>query len=137
MLRFVSLLLMSLLVFGNVNLVQAEEEAAPANTTQYIYLSPAFLVNYGSKGPLRYLRCEIALKVSSMDASIKVDQHKPYLRNDLVLLLSAQEPSSINTPEGREKLRKEALDAVRGRLMQLEGTPYVNDLYFSNFVVQN
>ncbi|MCA6059109.1 MULTISPECIES: flagellar basal body-associated FliL family protein [Thalassolituus] len=122
---------------GISQVVQAEEETAVANQTKYIHLEPAFVVNYGSTGRMKYLRTEIALKVSGNEAAAAVSQHKPYIRNNLVMLLSAQESETMNSSQGRESLRKVALDEVRALMVQLEGSPLIDDLYFSNFVVQN
>lgn len=113
------------------------EAEASGPQTRYIYLEPAFVVNYGSTGRMKYLRTEVALKVSTSEAAGKVSEHKPYIRNNLVLMFSAQEPEIMNSSQGREQLRKLALDEVRALMEQLEGMPYIDDLYFSNFVVQN
>ncbi len=119
-----------------VSVVRAED-APIATETKYLHLEPAFVVNYGSTGRMKYLRTEIALKVSGTDAAAAVSQHKPYIRNNLVMLLSAQEAETMNSSQGRESLRKVALDEVRALMVKLEGSPLVDDLFFSNFVVQN
>ena len=117
-----------------VSVVRAED-APIATETKYLHLEPAFVVNYGSTGRMKYLRTEIALKVSGNDAAAAVSQHKPYIRNNLVMLLSAQEAETMNSSQGRESLRKVALDEVRALMVKLEGSPLVDDLFFSNFVV--
>ncbi|WP_221793453.1 flagellar basal body-associated FliL family protein [Oceanobacter mangrovi] len=114
-----------------------EEGGAAASGVQYIYFEPAFVINFGSEGRMRYLRTEIALLVGSADAAAKVSQHKPSLRNALVFMLSAQEPETVNTSQGREMIRKQALEAVRQTMVRLEGMAYVDDLFFNTFVVQN
>ena len=116
-------------------LVRAEDP--PPSATQYIYLEPAIVVNYGRSGRMKYLRTEVALKVTSGEAAANVSHHKPYIRNNLVLLFSAQDADTMNSSQGREALRKVALDEVRALMVKLEGMPYIDDLFFSNFVVQN
>lgn len=123
-------LLLMILGFGSIYML-------PAQASQYVYLSPPFTVNFGTVGKLKYLRTEIALKVESEEAAAKINAHKPYLRNDLILLFSAQEPDVINSPEGRESLRNIALDNLRARMLELEDELVIDALYFSNFVVQN
>ena len=117
----------------------ASKEKAPAVVAgpQYVYLQPAFTVNFGSAGRLKYLRTEIAVKVNSTEAAAKVNANMPYLRSDLILLLSGLETDGVNTPQGREFMRKQALDKLRGRLQELTEEPCIEELYFSNFVVQN
>ncbi len=104
---------------------------------RYIHLEPAFVLNYGSTGRMKYLRTEVALLVRSPEAASQVSRHRPYIRNNLVMLMSAQEPDIMNTAEGRESLRQVALDEVRALMLVLEGNEYVEELYFNNFVVQN
>lgn len=125
------------LVLGWPLLAWAEGEAPAGPQIQYIYFEPAFVVNYGSTGRMKYLRTDVALKVSSVDAAEKVSQHKPYIRNNLVMLFSAQEAEVMNSSQGRENLRRTALDEVRALMTQLEGLPCVDEVYFNNFVVQN
>lgn len=114
---------------------EAADPSLPA--VQYIYFEPALVVNFGSSGRMRYLRTEIAIKVSSTTAAGKVSQHKPYLRNTLVFMLSAQEPEMMNSSQGRESLRRLALEEVRRTMSKLEGSPFIDDLFFNTFVVQN
>ena len=108
-----------------------------ASETKYIHLTPAFVVNYGNTGRMKYLRTEVALRVTGAAAATVVSQHRPYIRNNLVLLLTAQDSDIVNSSAGRETLRKVALDEVRALMTELEGMPYVDDLFFENFVVQN
>ncbi len=52
-----------------VSVVRAED-APIATETKYLHLEPA-VVNYGSTGRMKYLRTEIALKVSGTDAAAR------------------------------------------------------------------
>ncbi len=113
-----------------------EEKAAVVEGVQYVYLDPVFMVNFGETGRLRYLRTQIAVKVANAEAATKVNEFLPYLRNDMILILSAQSAEIINTPQGREALRKMALDNLRGRMIKLAEQPYIDELYFSNFITQ-
>ncbi len=125
--------LAGLILFSFANLSQA----AGASETKYIHLTPAFVVNYGNTGRMKYLRTEVALKVTGASAATAVSTHRPYIRNNLVFLLTAQDSDIVNSTSGRETLRKVALDEVRALMTELEGMPFVDDLYFENFVVQN
>jgi flagellar FliL protein len=125
--------LAGLIVFSFANITQA----AGVSETKYIHLTPAFVVNYGNTGRMKYLRTEIALKVNGAAAAGVVTIHRPYIRNNLVFLLTSQDSDIVNSNEGRETLRKVALDEVRALMTELEGEPMIDDLFFENFVVQN
>ncbi len=115
------------------------EGDAGGGGAQYVHLQPAFVLNYGDNatGRLKYIRTDIALRVLGPEAAGKVNHHQAYVRNQLVLLLSQQTEETVNSAQGREELRQVALEEVRALLSELEGKPYVEDLYFQNFVAQN
>ena len=116
----------------------AAEPSAAEGTARYFLLAPTFVANFGhaSNGRLQYLKADVTLRISSDEAEAALKHHSPYLRNSLVLLFSRQDDDAVVSPEGREQLRRDALEAVRTILVQEEGKPYVEDLVFSNFVVQ-
>jgi len=61
----------------------------------------------------------------------------PAVRNDLLLLFGNQRYEVIATREGKETLRKQALDVARHVVAQAGGTPdRVEAVYFTSFVMQ-
>jgi len=95
------------------------------------------VTNYFSEGRrLRYLKADISVRVRGQEAADKVTHHMPYIRNDIVLLLSAQTDAGISTYEGKEALRQKALKAVQALMEKEEGKKLVDDLLFTSFVVQ-
>ena len=117
----------------------AEGGSGSGSGTQYVHLQPAFVLNYGKNtaGRLKYIRTDVALRVVGAEAAGKVNHHQAYIRNQLVLLLSQQDEETVNSAQGREQLRQVALDEIKALLSELEGKPYIEDLYFQNFVAQN
>jgi len=114
-----------------------EEIAAEPVASRYIDLKPAFVVNYGGVGRLRYLKAEIALRVGGgNDGPIDIRHHMPYLRHALVMQLSRAAEEELSSMEGRELLRQAALEAVRSVLMKEAGRQFVDDLLFNSFIVQ-
>lgn len=118
----------------------AQDKDSASTSTRYINLKPAFVVNYGGPGPLRYLKTEIALRVGGGDKGpIAIRHHMPYIRDKLVMLLSKATDEDVSSMEGKEKLRHEALKAVQQVLRKEEGPggeKYVVDLLFDSFIVQ-
>ncbi len=135
--RFMLITLLNILLLAVPAVASAEGEEAAGPTVQYIEFEPSFVVNYGSSGRMKYLRTDVALRVSSSDAAAKVSLHKPYIQHNLVMLFSAQESEIMNSSSGHEKLRQMALKSVQKLMNELEGEPCVDDLYFKNLVVQN
>lgn len=113
------------------------EDGEEQGEVQYIELHPSFVTNYSSDGRrLKYLKADISVRVRGQDAADKVTHHMPYIRNDLVLLLSAQTDADIASYEGKESLRQRALKAVQKVMEKEEGKQLVDDLLFTSFVVQ-
>ena len=117
---------------------QSAPEAIAAKAAAIYYkFDPAFVVNFGSEGNARYL--QITLEAMSRDPLVVelLKNNEPAIRNDLVLLYSAQQPEALLAPEGKEKLRQATLDAVRKTIVA-EGarSEAVEAVYFTSFVIQ-
>lgn len=121
------------------SLALAQDPPAGGGGAQYVHLQPAFVLNYGKNtmGRLKYIRTDVALRVIGAEAAGKVNHHQAFIRNQLVLLLSQQDEDTVNSAQGREQLRQVALDEIKALMTELEGKPYIEDLYFQNFVAQN
>lgn len=104
---------------------------------EYLELKPSFVTNYGGPGPIHFLKADITLRLAKDEqAAPQVNHHMPSLRHELVMLLSRQTDEGLASVEGKEKLRSEALAAVQKALEAETGKPLVDDLLFTNFVVQ-
>ena len=115
----------------------AETGGQPAPINEYLELKPAFVTNYGGPGPIHFLKADITLRLTKDEqAAPEVDHHMPFLRHELVMLLSRQTEESLATADGKEKLRTEALAAVQKVMRDETGKPQIDDLLFTNFVVQ-
>jgi flagellar FliL protein len=61
----------------------------------------------------------------------------PVLRNDLLLLFANQKYDVVATRAGKEKLRSDALAAIRQVVDSGGGKPdHVEQVYFTSFVMQ-
>lgn len=115
----------------------AATSASTGKETIYIPLKPPFIVNYGGPGRLKYLKADVAVRLDNAAAADSVRHHMPYLRNNLVMLFSAQTNESLKSQAGKEALRQEALREVRDFLMTEDQQAGVVDLYFTSLIVQN
>lgn len=109
----------------------------PAHTpAQYLALDPPFVVNFEDQGLLRYL--QVSLSVMTRDKSIidAVTNNMPPIRDNLILLFGSQSFEILNSTEGKEKLRNQSLANIQAILREEIGTPGVEAIYFTNFVMQ-
>lgn len=109
---------------------------APDSGAIYIPFKPPFVVNYGGPGRLKYIKADISVRLQDASAANSVRHHMPYIRNNLVLLFSAQTEESISSQEGKEALRQEALKEVREVIMAEDKQDGVVDLFFNAFLIQ-
>jgi flagellar FliL protein len=111
--------------------------AAPKAPALHYKFEPAFVVNFGSEGNARYL--QITLDAMTRDAKTveEIKGSEPAIRNDLVMLYSAQQYDVLVSAEGKEKLREQTLAAVRKAVADEGGKPEtVEAVYFTSFVIQ-
>jgi len=131
-----ALLLLAVLCPPPVVAKQTAPEPAPEGL-RYVALDPALISNLQSEGKkARFVRCEIQLMAEQPAAGELIKLHAPPLRHALLLLLAEQDAKAMQTPEGRDGLRRTALETVRAVLQEKTGQPWVDDLYFTSFYVQ-
>lgn len=113
------------------------EGESEAGASEYMDIKPALITNFGGPGPIHFIKAEITLRVgTSAEKREAVAHHMPRIRHELIMLLSRQSGTDLETMEGKEKLRTDALTAIQ-KFMEVEaGKKTVDDLLFTNFVIQ-
>lgn len=114
----------------------------------YFEMTPNFTINFNVNGRQRYLQAAITLLYRDPKLQDQLTLHMPAIRNGLVMLLSAKNFDDLQTEEGKETLRAEALEIVRSQLQREreiliargkgDGVSYANveQVLFTNFVMQ-
>jgi flagellar FliL protein len=113
---------------------KAKEPLAPP---LYVAMDPPFVVNFDGEQLVRFL--QITVQVMTRDpATVEVLKvNDPVLRNDLLLLFANQKYDVVATRAGKEKLRSDALAAIRQVVDSGGGKPdRVEQVYFTSFVMQ-
>jgi flagellar FliL protein len=113
-----------------------EAKKKVAGATEYFALDPTFVVNTADEETQHYLQTDV--QVMTHDATVvdAVKTHMPRIRNNLLLLFSAQRCADVRDRAGREKLQAAALKEVQDVLNAETGKPGVEALYFTSFVTQ-
>lgn len=110
-----------------------EEIKAPAI---YYPIKPAIVVNYGHKGRQRYAQVDVTLLIRDSSVVSAVELHAPTIANALVLTIGGQIYEEMQTAEGKELLRQECLQEIQKILEKEVGNPGVEQVLFTNFVMQ-
>lgn len=123
----------------------AESTLAPA---LYYEMTPNFTINFNVNGRQRYLQAAITLLYRDPLLEELLKLHMPAIRNGLVMLLSAKNFEELQTNEGKEILREEALEIIRNQLQKEQealvtsgkseevSPANVEQVLFTNFVMQ-
>lgn len=116
----------------------AQHAAEPAEATAppvYHAFEP-IIVNFEEEGQLRFLQVTVEVMARDPKTIAAVENATPVLRNDLLLLIGSRDMKQLLTREGKEQLRAQALQEVRGTMAKLSPDSKVEDLYFTGFVMQ-
>lgn len=130
-------LFLLLILFLPVNAVLASASGSgSATASRYFSLSPAMVVNVSDKGRVRHLQVDIQLRLDNPADTAAVQEHKPAIQHELVMLLSGREASEVRSVKGKEKLRLQATKVLKKLMTENLGKPTINAVYFTTFVIQ-
>jgi flagellar FliL protein len=116
---------------------QAEEEESAVKRAVYYDIQPPFVANFDvSKKKMPYVKADVALRVTDENAAALIKQNEPLIRHQIVMLLSRQTRESMATSAAQEALRTAALTQVKEVMSKELGVTGIDDLLFTNFVVQ-
>ena len=102
----------------------------------YEPLAPAFVVNFNQNGRQRFMQVSITMQGRDQAALDALKVHMPVIRNNLVMLFSGQGFDTLASPVGQEMLRQKATASVQEVAQKEVGKPVVDQLLFTNFVLQ-
>jgi flagellar FliL protein len=111
--------------------------AAPPPPLIYLALDPPFVANFEDGQAARFLQVDLRISSRSQETIDLIRGNDPLLRNDLLMLFSAQDAAELGSRAGKDRLRAEALATVRRIVKDLRGDPKsVESVLFASFVMQ-
>lgn len=105
---------------------------------RYVDLDPDFTINLEDDGATRFVQIAISILTYFSDTEEAVEENKPIIRNNIILMIGRKSIEELSTSEGKENLRKEVLDEVE-RIIQensVDGTMRIDKVFFTKFVMQ-
>ena len=121
---------------GDDKKAEASEEAPKQTPAIYFDFKPPFIVNFQVKGRQRYVQISLSIMTRKPAVVDALQKHMPLIRNNLVMAFSSQDFDVLRTPEGKETLRQTALEEIQKVLTEETGEPGVEQVLFTNFVMQ-
>lgn len=123
--------------------VAAEPEAQAAQAAQaakapamYFPIQPAFVVNFQARGRTRYLQVDVTIMTRNPMVFDAIQMNLPLIKNRLVMLFGSGIYEELQTDEGKELMRQQALESLQKLMQQEIGTSEIEQVLFTNFVMQ-
>ncbi len=102
----------------------------------YFDFKPPFIVNFQANGRQRFVQVSLSIMTRNSAVVDALQKHMPLIRNNLLMVLSAQDFEALRTPEGKETLRQLVLEELQKIMTEETGEPGVEQVLFTNFVMQ-
>jgi len=112
--------------------VEDEEPRQPF----YFEIKPEIVVNFPGTERPRYMQLALTLVTYDEAALEALKLHSPVVRNDLLLMLSGLDSGLLMTREGKDEMRKKALETIRKIMLERYRSEAVEDVYITRFVMQ-
>jgi flagellar FliL protein len=115
----------------------AAKPKEPESPPLYVALDPPFVVNFEGDQLVRFLQVTVQIMTRDPKTVELLKGNDPVVRNDLLLLFGNQKYEVLASRAGKEKLRSDALGAVRHVVQTAGGDPtHIEQVYFTSFVMQ-
>lgn len=110
------------------NAEEVEEVELPA----LFHTLPPLVVSSNYNGSLRYLQVKLSILTRSEETLAKLQTNTPLIQNSLIMLLDSYKFAELDNSEGKETLRAQAEEEVRGLIKD----DAVESVLFTGFVIQ-
>ena len=126
-----------ILAFGAGNASGSEEEGEEPSHKEALYVKfhPDFIVNLRADRP-RFLMVTIQGMSRENDGIEAAQHHMPAIRHALLMLLSEQTADTIKTGADKKRLMDEALVRIQEVMVAETGTPNIEAVFFTDFVLE-
>jgi flagellar FliL protein len=133
--EWVRIVLLGLLGIAVAVPLHAQQSSANSSSL-YVSIVPALVVNLQSKKRVRYLQVAATLKAKDEESLEVIRHHVGAVRHHVLMTLSGRNPDAIRTVDEKSSLRLDVLNALHAFFREETGAARIDDVYFSQFVVQ-
>lgn len=132
-----SLYFMGMIGGGKGDTTEKEQAKKEVKNVPIYYAFPqAFTVNFETNQGLRFLQVAVEIMTYDQQAIAAVEAHMPVIKNNIILLLSNQTYDDLVSIEGKKAIRERMLNEIQAILDKYEAESTVEEVYFTNFVMQ-
>ncbi len=117
--------------------VQQEEEFKKQMQEYFIHFEGGFTFNIESyAGAKHMMQLDVVVSVTGDENKADCEKHKALIASVISEVASKQKFDDLVTPIGRQRLKNLMLDAIRSKLSGIVKRPVVDQVLFTNFVLQ-
>jgi len=120
---------------ANAEYIEPPRPAVPLPAPIFAPLEP-FTVTLRDERTTRILYLAITLRLVDENSRQTITEYMPEVRDRVLRLLSVQNPTYIQTPEGRERLVQDLTDLLQRPYLPQPRGPEISAVLFTAFVVQ-
>ncbi|HEU4372335.1 MAG TPA: flagellar basal body-associated protein FliL [Telluria sp.] len=113
----------------------AEHKVVKSEPPQYVPIE-SFTVNLQPENGEQYLQIAFTLQVPNEKQGEEIKANMAKVRSRVLLLLSGKTASQISSVEGKQKLAKEIMAAVKQPFVDKGEAQQVSDVLFTAFIIQ-
>ncbi|OUR68820.1 flagellar basal body-associated protein FliL [Cycloclasticus sp. 46_83_sub15_T18] len=106
-----------------------------ANTAIYHALMPPFMVNFPG-GNIQVMKLAVSVMASEQAVIDAISLHDPVIRNNILLMLSSQDPEVLKTAKGKVKLQLTIKTEINKVLDSVKVSSSVKNVFFTDLVMQ-
>lgn len=116
---------------------ESAEQAGESEAGETIYhdMTPPFMVNF-SEGKIKILKIAISVMAKGDEVIDAVKKHDPLIRNNILMMLSAQNPEMLKTTDSKEALQASIKEEINKVLAERKVSSKVEDVFFTDLVMQ-
>jgi flagellar FliL protein len=110
--------------------------AVPVDPISYVNLAQPFVFNASGKQSDRMVQIKVQLMVRGLDNESQARYHSPLIESTLLSTFASATVDQLRSTTGRVELRDQATIDVQASLSQVAGSPVVERVLFTDFVIQ-
>ncbi|MCL7420527.1 MAG: flagellar basal body-associated FliL family protein [Methylobacter sp.] len=119
------------------SLAEAEKtEQVVVEEKLYFDMEKPFIVDFPKSASARLIQISVSFLVEGEETVAALKKHEPMLRNNLLMLISAQNVDELKTRDGKEHLRAVMLNETDTVLKKMAGQSRLKEVFFTSFVMQ-
>ncbi|WP_318438471.1 flagellar basal body-associated protein FliL [Photobacterium leiognathi] len=115
---------------------QQDAVKTPVMSAYYVVLPQPFTFNVTGDSRDRVVQIKVQLMVRGDKNEALAKQHTPLIESTLLQAFGVATVEQLRNPNGRDQLRQQALEAVKATMVKVAGTPAVERVLFTGFVMQ-